>query len=109
VSGVDLSSFNLALVGPAGATVQLYARSLVSGSPVDGVWELYGTLRQHAPAGAWRLGHANLKDRGGRESNNRWLRDDTGEWSTTDPLTPRITPVLPTLTVQESELGNGAG
>ena len=109
VSGLDLSSFNLALVGPGGAMVQLYARSLVSGTPVDGVWELYGILPRHAAAGAWRLSHANIKDRGGRESNNRWLRDDTGQWSTTDPAMPRITPVLPTLAVQESELANSAG
>jgi hypothetical protein len=106
VTGVDLSSFNLGLVGPGGATVQLYAYSLVSGTSTDGVWELHGHLPQHAPAGTWHLSHANVKDRGGRESNNQWLRDDTGEWSTTDPATPLIIPVLPTLTVQESELVN---
>ena len=42
----------------------------------------------------------------GQLTNYQWLRGNTGEWSTTDPAVLRITPVLATLTGEESELVN---
>ena len=70
------SSFiNMALIGPGGATVQLYNQGLVSGTPTDGTYSLWGLMPKHAPAGAWRVSHIHVSDRNGHESNNNLSAD----------------------------------
>jgi hypothetical protein len=80
VTGLDLSSFDLALVVPSGAMLHALRLFADQPHPTDGVWELHGHLPRHASAGNWHVSRANVKDGGGRESNCQWLRDNTGGW-----------------------------